>query len=70
MDYVLLAVVLIGACGGAFMLFRSPDFYIGLVKAMIPSLLIALKGRPFTEEEKQAVREGRDPFDKREWRSK
>lgn len=69
MEYLLYGVVLLGAFAGAFLFFRSPTAYIGLGKAILsalPSIIKAVAPKDFTEEQREKIRMGQDPFRKRQ----
>lgn len=70
MEYLLYGVVLLGAFAGAFLFFRSPTAYIGLGKAilsaLLPSIIKAVAPKDLTEEQREKIRMGQDPFRKRQ----
>lgn len=61
--------MILGVLAAAFLVARSPAFWIGLVKvvvlALMPKFLKALKPRNLTAAEKEKIARGEDPFDVR-----
>ena len=65
-DAVLLTVTLIGVGAAAFMVARSPSFWVGLVEIVLgklmPHIWKIIKPKNFTKEQLDKIARGQDPF--------
>jgi hypothetical protein len=68
-DAVLLIATLIGVCAAAFLVARSPSFWVGLVQIVLgqltPHIWKIVKPKNFTKEQLDKIARGQDPFRKR-----
>ena len=68
-DAVLLGATLIGVCAAAFMVVRSPSFWVGLVEIVLGQLMSHIwkivKPKNFTKEQLDKIARGQDPFRER-----
>ncbi len=68
-DAVLLMATLIGVGAAAFMVARSPSFWIGLVEIVLgqvtPHIWKIVKPKNFTKEQLDKIARGQDPFRER-----
>lgn len=74
MEYALYAVAAIGLGAGAFIVVRSPSFWLDfgkeVFKRLLPSLLKAVAPKDLTEDQKQINRQGGDIFRRKNQREK
>ena len=68
-DAVLLVATLIGVCAAAFLVARSPSFWVGVVQIVLgqlrPHILKIVRPKNFTKEQLDKIARGQDPFRKR-----
>jgi hypothetical protein len=68
-DAVLLIATLIGVCAAAFLVARSPSFWVGLVQIVLgqltPHIWKIVRPKNFTKEQLDKIARGQDPFRKR-----
>jgi hypothetical protein len=68
-DALLLGATMIGVCAAAFMVARSPHFWIGLARVVLPQLIPDIwkmvKPKNFTKEQLDKIARGQDPFRER-----
>ncbi len=68
-EAVLLVAALIGVCAAAFLVARSPSFWVGLVqivlKQLMPHIWKIVKPKNFSKVQLDKIARGQDPFRKR-----
>jgi hypothetical protein len=66
---LVLTAIMAVALGALWIAASHPDFWIGvvrsLVSAMLPSIAKAFKPKPLTDDQKETINQGGDPFKKR-----
>jgi hypothetical protein len=65
-DGLLLGATMIGVCAAAFLVARSPIFWVGLVRVVLaqvmPDIWKIVKPKNFTKEQLDKIARGQDPF--------
>jgi hypothetical protein len=68
-DTLLLLAMMAGVAAAAFVIARSPTFWLGLIKvvlaAMLPRLTKALRPKNLTKKQLDQIAQGEDPFSTR-----